>query len=86
MAYRCEPVQLHIMWSWRARLQSHRDDCSLSCKESGPGGGAGCSECRPKMPLIAVPAYFDCSPLHVAVAAQGRRLGRAGLRRGEVMR
>jgi len=32
MACRCEPGQLQIMWAWCVGLQSHADDCSLSCR------------------------------------------------------
>jgi DNA invertase Pin-like site-specific DNA recombinase len=48
-------------------LANRGSECSLRCTEFGPGGGAGCSACRPKMPLIAVPARFDCSPLQLGV-------------------
>jgi len=29
MAWRCEPGQMQIMWSWRRWLQSRAADCSL---------------------------------------------------------
>src|SRR2546425_1259481 len=58
-------VQLHIMWSWCDGLQSPAADCSLSCNESGPGGVDSCSQCGPKLALIAGQARFDCRPLHL---------------------
>jgi hypothetical protein len=66
MAYRYEPVQLHIMWSWRDGLQSDTADCGLSCTESCPRRGDSCSECGPQFPLIAGPTHLDCRPLHLA--------------------
>ena len=65
MACRCEPVQLHVMWSWRHGLQARADDCSLSCNESCPGGVDRCSECGPENAVIAVLTRFDCRPLHI---------------------
>ena len=64
-ACRFEPVQLQRMRSWRDGLHSHADDCSLSCNESCPGGVDSCSECGPKITLIAVPTRFDFRPLHL---------------------
>ena len=65
MACRREPGQLQIMWAWCNGLQSHADDCSLSCNESCPGGVDGCSECGPANAVIAVLAGFDCRPLQL---------------------
>src|SRR6266568_4956726 len=59
------------MWSWHHGLQARVDDCSLSCNESCPGGVDSCSECGPKLTLIAGPARLDCRPLHLGAAARG---------------
>src|SRR5712691_7325357 len=64
-------VQLHIMWSWCDGLQSPAADCSLSCNESGPGGVDSCSQCGPKLALIAGQARFDCRPLHIVCQGTG---------------
>jgi hypothetical protein len=65
MAYRYEPVQLHIMWSWRDGLPSDAADCGLSCTESCPRRGDSCSECGPQFPLIAGPTPLDCRLLQL---------------------
>ena len=74
MACRCEPVQLHVMWSWRHGLQARADDCSLSCNESCPGGVDSCSECGPANAVIAVLTRLDCRPLHVVVGTCERHV------------
>ena len=77
MACRREPGQLQIMWAWCNGLQSHADDCSLSCNESCPGGVDGCSECGPANAVIAVLAGFDCRPLQLCWLAPVPSRGRA---------